>query len=526
MTTWLELFGRLHPLVLHLPIGLAVGLAALELLARARRAELAPALRSAAAVVVAASAVLAATSGYVLGTEEEYGGGGVVLERHKKLGIAIAAGAVLMALACLRALGGERPLARRAYGLLLALVVLLLVPGSHLGSTLTRGSGWLLGPLGRADDGALAPEPSTFSEVIAPLFEARCTSCHGPLKKKGGLRLHEPAAILAGGEDGVVLVPGDPARSEMVRRLRLPASDEDHMPPEGKRQLAEEDIDRIEAWIAAGAPFEGRVELAEASLASAGSAPGTNGGAGGGADPESDGITPADPAALAELSRALVHVERLSRDSELLWVDFAAVAPAVGDAEVARLLEPLRGQLGELSLARTAITDATLALLARCPALRRLELRDTAVTSAGLRALEGHPALEELGLAQTALDDGAVESLLLLPALGCVTLWESGLSEAGLARLAAERPALSVTIDAPLPGPIESEGELVFTGERPLPGGAAPTLAPVNTTCPVSGNPVKPDYAVVFGGRVIGFCCPNCPKEFWAEPGRYREKLP
>jgi YHS domain-containing protein len=36
---------------------------------------------------------------------------------------------------------------------------------------------------------------------------------------------------------------------------------------------------------------------------------------------------------------------------------------------------------------------------------------------------------------------------------------------------------------------------------------------------------VNPKYAVVFEGKVIGFCCPNCPKEFWADPKAFAEKL-
>jgi len=52
----------------------------------------------------------------------------------------------------------------------------------------------------------------------------------------------------------------------------------------------------------------------------------------------------------------------------------------------------------------------------------------------------------------------------------------------------------------------------------------------VNATCPVSGSPVNPKYALVHtsaaGPRVIGFCCPNCPKEFWADPAKFEAKLP
>ena len=51
------------------------------------------------------------------------------------------------------------------------------------------------------------------------------------------------------------------------------------------------------------------------------------------------------------------------------------------------------------------------------------------------------------------------------------------------------------------------------------------SLAPVNTVCPVSGSPVNPKYRVVYDGKVIGFCCPECPKAFWADPEACLAKL-
>jgi hypothetical protein len=29
----------------------------------------------------------------------------------------------------------------------------------------------------------------------------------------------------------------------------------------------------------------------------------------------------------------------------------------------------------------------------------------------------------------------------------------------------------------------------------------------------------------VFDGKIVGFCCPNCPKEFWADPQAFADKL-
>jgi YHS domain-containing protein len=355
---------------------------------------------------------------------------------------------------------------------------------------------------------AAAAIRSSYESVIAPIFAARCTACHGETKPKGKLCLARPASIVAGGEDGPVLVAGRPSESEIVRRLLLPLADPDHMPPEGKVQPSADEIRALQTWIAAGAPFEGQVAGLTAPPAPA----------------VAPRVAAADPKAIGMLQSELVHVERLARDSNLLWVDFAAIAARTDDALVTRLLEPVCAQVAELSLARCAISDAALAITARMPNLRRLDLRGTKVTSSGLRVLAGSPHMEELVLVQTSLTDAAVEPLLALHAMKRVYLWNAGLSAAAVARLRSERPSLHVDAgDARDAASTELEPEIQLTKEAPVSGDPGP---PVNTVCPVSGKPVDPRFKLVHEGRVIGFCCPNCPAEFSAHPEKYALKKP
>ncbi len=541
-------FGRLHPLILHLPIGLLLGALVLEVLASKGKVTR-PAL-GLFLWLAALSAVVTSASGWVLSHEEGYGG--ETLEWHERLGIALAITAVLAAL-----LHDPRARSPRRLGFYrTALVVgcVLLVLAGHKGSVLTHGADWLDGPRVRGEllpgnarlqpgsDSLPSPtengtsqekepgwspalpveEPDTYAEVIAPFFAARCASCHGPTKHKGDLRLDSRAGLLAGGEDGAVLVPGDPAASLLFQRASLPLEHEDHMPPEGKPQPTPAELAALEAWIAAGAPFGDAAASPPAPAAPV--APEE--------EPAPPAAKPAGPPAeaIGALERAFLHHERVDPAAEDLWIDVAAVAPTLGDAEVRALLVPLAEWTVELSLARSVISDAALTDLARFAKLRRLDLRATQITDAGLAALAGHGALEELNLAQTQITDAAVEVLLGLPSLRKVALWNAGLSPAGLARL---RTNLEVNAgDEPAAAALEVEGELAFTSDRALPGAelVPETLRPVNTTCPVSGSPVNPKYALVHTSatvtRVVGFCCPNCPKEFWADPAKFESKLP
>ena len=52
-----------------------------------------------------------------------------------------------------------------------------------------------------------------FHEDIKPILESRCYKCHGKKKQKNDLRLDSAESIRAGGENGVVIVPGKPKES-------------------------------------------------------------------------------------------------------------------------------------------------------------------------------------------------------------------------------------------------------------------------------------------------------------------------
>jgi hypothetical protein len=71
---------------------------------------------------------------------------------------------------------------------------------------------------------------------------------------KGGLSLQTKASTLKGGRDGVVIVPGDPANSLLVKLIRHEGPADDPMPmPQKADKLSDADIATIERWVKAGA---------------------------------------------------------------------------------------------------------------------------------------------------------------------------------------------------------------------------------------------------------------------------------
>ncbi|HMO66085.1 MAG TPA: DUF1549 domain-containing protein, partial [Verrucomicrobiota bacterium] len=99
--------------------------------------------------------------------------------------------------------------------------------------------------------GAETPEHH-FLGRVQPLLDSRCVSCHGPDKVKGGLRLDSREALLAGGDSGPALVPGQPSDSLILQAV-MHAKPDLEMPP--KEKLTAQDIAVLERWIATGAPW-------------------------------------------------------------------------------------------------------------------------------------------------------------------------------------------------------------------------------------------------------------------------------
>ena len=122
---------------------------------------------------------------------------------------------------------------------------------------------FLLPGVARAEDkpASESDKPVSFHKEIKPLFTAACNGCHRPEKSKGDLDMTTYAALVKGGKEGASIVPGDPARSILVKMITGP---EPEMPDEGD-PLTKEQVSLVERWIRQGAkddtPAEGTAKI-------------------------------------------------------------------------------------------------------------------------------------------------------------------------------------------------------------------------------------------------------------------------
>ncbi len=260
-TFWLwQFLGRLHPLLVHFPVGLLCVAFLLEIIGWYRKSTEWRAGITALVWIGATSSVIAASLGLILVNQEEYGGNTVTI--HQWSGLAT----VLLAICTLFALrSGHLAL----YRSLLFLTVFGVSLAGHYGALLTHGDDYLTSVLPRNRQSSpevsavnfeftRSNEPITNKQAEALNLDVRailahnCYSCHSATKTKGELRLDKKEFVMKGGKDGVVLIAGHPEKSDLIRRIKLPSGDKEAMPTKGKR-LTDKEIALLEFWIEQGA---------------------------------------------------------------------------------------------------------------------------------------------------------------------------------------------------------------------------------------------------------------------------------
>jgi hypothetical protein len=406
---WLQFVGRLHPLAVHIPIGLIVLLPILEL-AGARRLS----LRESASFVLALGTITALGT-LVLGYMLAYGAGdaGSTVTRHLWGGIVLTIGLMSCLLARPLWLAGQF---RLLYPAQLISVLIALVWTAHQGGSLTHGTDYLTRYMPTSLK-RLLPSPagaasgSFYALRIHPILDANCVACHGSGKIQGNLRLDSYDQLMRGGKDGAVIAPNYPEQSVLLTRVTLPATDKLFMPADGHSPLAPNQIAMIRAWIANGAsPIATQI----AGFALPERPPNHQSDLTLQPVPDYTALLPeirqtqqAQGAKLIQLSANL---------SDGLILNTVDTPASFGDAQLAAFLK-FAPFIVEANLARTAVTDASLDTLSHFTHLRTLHLEGTAITGNGLAKLAPLTQLTYLNLSETRLTPQSISPVRSMPNL-------------------------------------------------------------------------------------------------------------
>ena len=420
-----EFFGHFHVVLVHLPIGILLLACVFQWLeTRPKFASLHTAT-TIALMIGMICAILSALTGYLLSFSGDYDEGLVIT--HQWFGISVAA----VSIAMFYYHSKSAPFKTKV-SISILLFVLIIITG-HLGGSLTHGSDYLTKSWNLSSDTVAQRKPIpnvqealVYSDIIQPVLQSKCYSCHGKNKQKGKLRMDDSLRLMKGGKDGPVIIPGNAGKSEMAKRLSLPRNDDDHMPPKEKPQPTQQEIALIHWWIASGAPLDKKVkqleqpeELKPALLAlqkvdvKKVIVP----------DLPSEPVSKANDDAIKKLKDIGVVVEPVAQNTNYLSANFVTVTNP-GNREI-QLLLPLKDQLIELKLGSSSITDSALLVIAQFENLMRLQLDYTKITDKGLANLTALQNLRYLNLVGTAVTEKGVLQLKDLKSLRSIYLYQT-----------------------------------------------------------------------------------------------------
>ncbi|MEM1136517.1 MAG: c-type cytochrome domain-containing protein [Bacteroidota bacterium] len=442
-------FGRFHPLVVHLPIGFLLLAGIMEFASKKEKYQSLQAAIPFTLLLGAISAFVACIFGYMLSTDGGYNTD--ALDLHQWMGIVL----TIIATAAYLIKAGYLELPTVAYQSALVGTMALLGITGHLGGNLTHGSTYLTQYLPDPVKKVVGIEVKekkerriiqhldsalVFEDVIQPMLEMRCVSCHNTDKKKGELLLTSFDDLMKGGEEGNTIVPGNPIKSELYHRITLSHSDEDFMPPEGKTPLTEEQVEIIKWWIEKGAEndkvlaeVETPEELRKLVAVEVGLEPeqGTT------VLPAVE-VSLAPQETLAQVSSKGFYVAQIAED-----VPFVDVKGYPGKLELEELLK-IKEQVLWLNLAETELTDDQLETVGSFPHLMRLRLERNPITDKGLEKISSLAYLEYLNLYGTNVTDEGLQHIAKLPKLKKLYLWQTEVSDEAIQKLMDTKPELTV----------------------------------------------------------------------------------
>ena len=424
-----EFFGHFHVVLVHMPIGILLLACVFQWLERRPKFSSLHVATNIALLIGMICAILSALTGYLLSFSGDYDEGLVIT--HQWFGISVAAVSIAMFYYHNKAVSFKTQVS-----ISILLFVLIIITG-HLGGSLTHGSDYLTKSWTLTSDTVALRKPipnvqeaMVYPDVIQPILQTKCYSCHGKNKQKGKLRMDDSLRLMKGGKDGPVIIPGNVEKSEMAKRISLPREDDDHMPPKEKPQPTEQEIALIHWWIKSGASFDKKVkqldqpeELKPALLALQNVqekkiiVP----------DLPAKPVVKANDEAIKKLKDIGAVVDPVAQNTNYLSANFVTVTNP-GDREI-QLLLPLKEQLIELKLSGASITDSALLVIAQFKNLMRLQLDHTKITDKGLASLRALEELRYLNLVGTAVTEKGVMQLKDLKNLRSIYLYQTGVKK-------------------------------------------------------------------------------------------------
>lgn len=399
----LQVVGRTHPLILHFPIVLVLFATILVFF----KPVVPSSYQKLAWQLSAHFLALTVLTGLLL-KQQDYEGKTAILHQWWAIGTYVAV-LLIYALQFL-------PTAIKQSLTVLAAVGL--IGAGHFGASLTHGENFITGPLTEESEfKPLDEQDLVFNQLIQPVLDQKCVTCHRAGKSKGELRLDNLEHFKKGGKSGLLVQWGDSTESLLSQRIHLPLSEEEHMPPNNKPQLSTDELQRIELWLAAALPWDTKLADLEPNhplrLA---------------AIPEtvtnSYSFPEADSETVQELNTFFRRVAPIYPNDPGLEV--AYYSSTNFDASSLSDLQKIATQLVRLQLNRMPLTGIDLSVLKGFQNLEELRLNFTDFDSEQLVQIAAVSSLKKLAISGNSLSESDLSNLSKLDNLKELYFWQPG----------------------------------------------------------------------------------------------------
>ena len=433
--TWLQVAGRMHPLLLHFPIVLLV-LYVLWINIITSKKVTDPLLILIGEWLLLAGALSAAATaltGLLLSKEPGYDID--ALWWHQWSGISISVLSFI-----LYAFNKKLQLVKYATPIIAVFFMALIVFTGHQGAGLTHGNDFIMAPVNhlKVKPAVAIEDAFVFTDMVQPILEAKCISCHNSKKAKGQLLMETEEQLLKGGKHGALWQREAPLISLLLQRIHAAEEDKKHMPPIEKPQLDQEEKQIIFQWIKAGADFKSKViNISQSdSLGILASKIFTNN------IEELYDFKAADEKLIAKLNNTNRLIHPIAKSSSALSVNFYN-RQNFNSAQLKELMV-LKYQIISLDLAYMPLKEEDIATVATFKNIRKLNLNFTSLAGKSLSLLKQLPNLKHLSLSGNQLTNNDVQSLTSFKKLRSVYLWDTPLSVTEITALKKLNPTIKI----------------------------------------------------------------------------------
>lgn len=437
LPVFLQVAGRMHPMILHFPIALLfVGIVMYWLNSRKSVQHLAVnEVTEYIFCIYALGSALTAVFGFFLYKEGSYSTEEIFL--HKWIGVTVSLLAVpLMMLT-------KKSSSLYVYGILGASAVCITLTG-HLGSEITHGKGFLTEPIRKQREARISqienPDSAiVYRDVIQPILNEKCLNCHNAKRAKNKLILDNYQNVMDGGKNTSSIVPGKANESLVFKYVSLPLDDTLHMPPNEKLQLDPDEITLLGWWINSGAnETEKYVGL-----------------------PKVDSIHPimlsrfqpkkgldledisfADQSAIKKLDNPYRTVQQIAVTQPYIAVFLGAKKDFSGKDLTE--LNVIRDQITSIDLGNSTVNDNDLENLTQFIHLQKLHLQNIAIGDDGVQHLKKLRYLESLNLSGTNISAKTIDEISTWKNLKKLYLYNTAVTAESIQSLKSANPDLEV----------------------------------------------------------------------------------